>query len=210
MLRTESAKTLAHFILHNIIYRWGTLLEIVTDNGSAFVKAMDYLAKKYHIKHIRISGYNSRANGIVERSHFDVRQALFKACDGEQSKWSSSVYSVFWAERVTVRRRMGCSPYFATTGTHPLLPFDIAEANYLLPPPDTVLSTIELITQREIALQKRRPQLAELNSKVYDARRAVAYIFEKEHANTIQNYDFKLGDLVLIRNTAIEKALNRN
>ena len=59
---------------------------------------MDYLAKMYHIKHIQISGYNSQANGIVERSHFDVQQALFKACDGEQSKWAASAYSVFWVE----------------------------------------------------------------------------------------------------------------
>ena len=66
MLQKESAKTLAHFILHNIIYRWGTLLEIVSDNGAPFVKALGYLSKHYHIKHIRISGYNSRANGIVE------------------------------------------------------------------------------------------------------------------------------------------------
>ena len=209
MLRSETAKSLAHFILHNIIYRWGTLLEIVTDNGAPFVKAMTYLAKNFHIKHIRISGYNSRANGIVERSHFDVRQALFKACDGDQSKWSSSAYSVFWAERVTVRRRMGCSPYFATTGTHPLLPFDIAEANYLLPPPDSVLSTTDLIVRRAISLQKRRTQLAHLHDKVLDARRKAAVRFENEHSHTLRNYDFKLGDLVLIRNTAVEKALNR-
>jgi integrase-like protein/reverse transcriptase-like protein len=209
MLRKETAKSLARFILHEIIYRWGTLLEIVTDNGAPFVKAMEYLAKHYHITHIRISGYNSRANGLVERSHFDVRQALYKACDGDQSKWSSSAYSVFWAERVTIRRRMGCSPYFATTGTHPLLPFDIAEANYLLPPPDFILSTTDLIARRAIALQKRRPQLARLHEKVYEARRKAAFRFEKEHAHTMQDYDFKMGDLVLIRNTAIEKALNR-
>ena len=102
MLRHESAKSLTRFILNNIIYRWGTLLEIVTDNGEPFVKAMDYLVKTYHIKHIQISGYNSQANGIVERSHFDVWQALFKACDGEQSKWAASAYSVFWAEQVTI------------------------------------------------------------------------------------------------------------
>lgn len=107
MLRKETAKSIATFILHNIIYRWGTLIEIVTDNGSPFVKAIGYLAQHYHLTHIRISGYNSRANGIVERSHFDVRQALFKACDGVESKWSTVAYSVFWAERVTVRRRMG-------------------------------------------------------------------------------------------------------
>jgi Integrase zinc binding domain/RNase H-like domain found in reverse transcriptase len=209
MLRKETSKTIATFILRNIIYRWGTLVEIVTDNGAPFVKALTYLAKHYHITHIRISGYNSRANGLVERSHFDVRQALFKACDGEESKWSSTAYSVFWAERVTVRRRMGCSPYFATTGTHPLLPFDISEANYLLPPPDSILSSTDLISRRAIALQKRRSHLATLHDKVYGARLEAARRFERDHAATIEDFNFKLGDLVLIRNTAIEKALNR-
>ena len=187
MLRKETAKSIATFILQNLIYRWGTLLEIVTDNGAPFVKALSYLSQHYHISHIRISGYNSRANGLVERSHFDVRQALYKACDGEESKWSSVAYSVFWAERVTVRRRMGCSPYFATTGAHPLLPFDIAEANYLLPPPDSVLSTTDLITRRAIALQKRRTQMVQLHDKVYSARLFAARRFEKEHSASIQD-----------------------
>ena len=209
MLRRETGQTIATFILRNIIYRWGTLLEIVTDNGAPFVKALAYLSKHYHISHIRISGYNSRANGLVERSHFDVRQALYKACDGDESRWSTTAYSVFWAERVTVRRRMGCSPYFAATGTHPLLPFDIEEANYLLPPPDSVLSTTDLISRRAIALQKRREHLAQLHSKVYNERLATARRFEVEHQATIRSYNFNTGDLVLIRNTAIEKALNR-
>ena len=208
MLRKESAKSLATFILHNLIYRWGTLVEIVTDNGAPFVKALGFLAKHYHIKHIQISGYNSKANGIVERSHFDVRQALFKACDGEENKWSSVAYSVFWSERVTVRRRMGCSPYFAMTGTHPLLLFDIAEANYLLPPPDTILSTTDLIARRAVALQKRRDHLSELHNKVHRARLKAAVRFEKKHSHTIHDFNFKMGNLVLVRNTAIEKALN--
>ena len=209
MLHSENGKSLAHWILHDIIYRWGLLLEIVTDNGPAFLKALRYLEKHYHIKHIRISGYNSRANGLVERSHFEVREALFKACDGDENKWSTTAYSVFWAERVTVRKRMGCSPYFAATGTHPLLPIDISEANYLLPPPESTLTTTDLIARRAITLQKRRDQLAKLQDKVYSARVQAAIRFEKEHAHTIKDFDFKLGDLVLVRNTAIEKALNR-
>ena len=209
MLIKENAAALGKWILHDIIFRWGLLLEIVTDNGPAFLKALAWLEKHYHIKHIRISGYNSRANGLVERSHFEVREAIFKACDGNQSKWSSTAYSVFWAERVTIRRRLGCSPYFATTGTHPLLPIDIAEANYLLPPPTSILSTTDLMVRRAITLQKRPDQLAKLQEKVYSARLLAAQRFEKEHARTIKNFDFKLGDLVLVRNTAIEKALNR-
>ena len=49
---------------------------------------------------------------------------------------------------------MGCSPYFAVTGTHPLLPLDIAEATYLLPPPDAPMSMTTLIADCAIALQK--------------------------------------------------------
>ena len=209
MLRKENARAIGEWLLKNFIYRWGTLVEIVSDNGSPFVKAIEYLGKRYHIRHIRISGYNSRANGIVERAHFDVRQALFKAASGDATKWSSVAYSVFWADRVTIRRRMGCSPYFAVTGTHPLLPFDISEATYLLPPPESILSTTDLIARRAVALQKRRADLATIHSKVYEARLKAAVRFENEHTKTIKNFDFKLGDLVLLRNTAIEKALNR-
>ena len=211
MLCKESAKSLAMFILHNIICQWGTLLEIVTNNSAPFIKALDYLAKHYHLRHIQISGYNSRVNRIVEQSHFDVRQALFKACDGDQMEWSTVAYSVIWAERVTIQQCMGCSPYFATTGTHPLLPFDITEANYLLPPPDSPLSMTNLIAQCVIALQKQREHLTELHRKIHTACLKAAIQFEKDHAHTICNYNlnFKPGNLILIRNTAIERAFNQ-
>ena len=209
MLRKETAKSIGDWIFEDILCRWGSLREIVTDNGPAFVSALEYLSKQYKINHIRISGYNSRANGIVERSHFDVRQSLFKAADGDQQKWPLVAHSVFWAERITFRKRMGCSPYFAVTGAHPVLPFDIFEATYLQPAPNSILSTTDLIARRAIALQKRSQDIEELYSKVYDARRKAAHQFERDHERSIHNFDFKRGDLVLLRNTAIEKALNR-
>jgi hypothetical protein len=76
MLWMETAKVLGDWIFKEILCRWGALREIVTDNGPAFIKAMEYLRKRYHRTHIRISGYNLRANSLVKRSHFDVRQAL--------------------------------------------------------------------------------------------------------------------------------------
>ena len=40
-------------------------------------------------------------------------------------------------------------------------------------------------------------------------RRKAALRFEKAHSRTIRNFNFQRGDLVLMRNTAIEKSLNR-
>jgi len=68
----KAVRLLAIGFLRTCCADWGGLTEIVTDNGPPFVKAVNYLAKKYHIYHIRISGYNSCANSIVERLHFDV------------------------------------------------------------------------------------------------------------------------------------------
>src|SRR6201996_1396778 len=209
MLRKETAKALAEWMFQDILCRWGTLTEIVSDNGRPFLAALRELECKYHVKHIRISGYNSCANGIVERSHFDVRQALFKAADGDQNHWSQVAHSVFWSERVTPRKRMGCSPFFTATGAQPLLSFDILEANYLLPPPDSILSTTDLIARRAVALQKRRTDLAHLRARVHDAHTRAAIRFEKKNAAKIRDFNFKRGDLILIRNTAIEKSLNR-
>jgi hypothetical protein len=84
MLRAETARTLGDWIYEDILCQWGSFHKIVTDKGPAFLKVIEYLSKCYHINHIQISGYNSQANGTVEHSHFDIRQSLFKAVDGDQ------------------------------------------------------------------------------------------------------------------------------
>ncbi len=169
MLHRETAQSLSDWIFQDIICRWGTLVEIVSNNGKPFIAVLGYLEKKYHVRHIRISGYNSRTNGIVKHSHFDVWQALYKSSDGEENKWLQAAHLVFWSECVTARKRMGCLPYFAVTGTHPLIPFDIVEANYLLPPPDSLLSTTDLIVHQAKVLQKRQEDLAQLKQRVHNA-----------------------------------------
>jgi hypothetical protein len=200
---------LGDWIFEDILCRWGSLCEIISDNSPAFLKALAYLSKRYKITHIRISSYNSRVNGMVKCSHFDVRQSLFKAVDGDQKQWSIGFYSVFWAERITTRKRMGCSPYFAVTGTHPLLPLNISESTYLLPAPTSILLSTDLIAHRAIALQKRSEDINRLYSKVFEARLQATVRFEKLHARTLQDFDFTRGDLILMCNTQIEKSLNR-
>ena len=51
--------------------------------------------------------------------------------------------------------------------------------------------------------------LEALHSKVYLARKVAAICFEKKHFQTIGNYAFERGDLVLVHNTKIEKSLDK-
>jgi hypothetical protein len=128
-IRRETGRIIANFIFEDILCRWGALEEIVTDNGTPFVKALDYLAKKYKIHHIRISPYNSRANA-VERSHRPLREVLLKTAASTQTSWPQHFPAALWAERVTIQRTTGYSPYWIAHGVEPLFPFDLAEATY--------------------------------------------------------------------------------
>jgi hypothetical protein len=69
VLCTETGWTLVAFIFEDILCCWGAVEEIVTDNGTTFIAALDCLTDHYGIQHIRISAYNSHANGIVEWQH---------------------------------------------------------------------------------------------------------------------------------------------
>ena len=72
MLWKENVQALGEWIFQDVLCRWDTLVEIVSDKGKPFVAALRYLEWKYHVKHIQISGFNSRTNGIVEHSHFNI------------------------------------------------------------------------------------------------------------------------------------------
>jgi len=56
-----------------------------------------------------------------------------KTCNNEHSKWVNMGSLVFWADWVTVLWSIGYSLFFMAHGVEAVLPFDIAEATYLLP-----------------------------------------------------------------------------
>ena len=175
--------------------------QIVTDNGTAYVAALDWLAERYGIHHIRILPYNSQANGIVERQHRTVRESIFKACDGDDSRWPTVAPFAFWADRATVRKLTGYSPFYMVHGVEPTLPFNLTQATFLVPDLTKLLSTEDLLATRARQLQKRPSDLATIRDRITTSRHTSAHQFKKQFANTIHDYNFTPGSLVLVRNT---------
>ena len=204
LLRVETQHTLGQFIFEELLCRWGTLTEIVTDNGTPFIAALDYLSDRYNIRHIRISPYNSQANGIVERSNLTIRDSIVKACEGNIKRWPIVAPHIFWADRVTMRRSTGQSPFYMAHGVEPILPFDITHATYLVPKITTPLSTSNLIALRARQLEKRDEDLAKIAERVTQSRYSSIRHFEQDNANRIYEQDFEPGTLVLVRNKKAE------
>jgi hypothetical protein len=209
-LRDEKARSIAMWIYEDILCRWGTLRTIVTDNGSSFVAAVQWIAQKWGIKHIRISPYNSQANGSIERPHWDVRQMLYKATGAKNvSKWFWFLDAVLWADRITIRRRTGCSPFFMITGAHPILPLDAEEATWLIETPNGIVSENELIGMRARALAKHRIHVNQMRKRIDADKLKRLKAYERDYEAVIKDYKFKPGDLVMVRNTEIENSLNK-
>lgn len=208
-LKVENARTLGEWFFDDIICRWGCPEEVVTDNAPQMKNMLEWLEKKYGIRGVRISPYNSQGNGKIERAHFDIRQSLVKATANDLSKWFWFLKPVLFADRATTRRGFGCSPYFMVTGAEPLLPLDIVESTWLVKIPERILTDEELVGYRARALAKHRVHIRDMISRVDENKRRELRRFEKEYGHTIKEYDFKPGQLVQVRNTMIEKSLNR-
>ena len=189
------------FIFEEILCRWGAVEQLITDNGTPYIAALDWLADRYGIQHIRISAYNSQVNGIVERQHCTIRESVFKACDSDNSRWPTVAPFAFWADRATTCKSTGHSPFFMVHGVEPILPFDLAQATFLVPDLTKPLSTRDLLAVHARQLQKHSADLAAIHDRVLASRYTSIRQFEKHYANTICDFDFTLGSLVLVRNT---------
>lgn len=180
-LRQENARTIGEWFFDDIICRWGCPEEVVTDNAPQMRSMLKWLERKYGIKGINISAYNSQANGKIERAHFDIRQALVKATGGDVKKWYYFLKPVLWSDRITPRRGLGCSPYFLSTGAEPILPFDIVEATWLVNPPGRILSREELIGYRAQALSKHNTFVLAVQRRVDENKRRELRLFEEKY-----------------------------
>ena len=144
-LKEETGRSIGIWLFEDVVCRWGCMGEIIMDNASVYRAAVAWLEKEYGIKGIRILSCNSKANGRIERPHWDVWQTIWKATGGNPTKWFWFFFLVLWADRITIRKSFGCSLFFMTTGVHPILPLDIQEATWLVELPGQILTTAKLI-----------------------------------------------------------------
>jgi hypothetical protein len=203
-LKVENARSVGAFIFEDILCRWGAVLELVTDNGSAIKAAVEELTAKYSLHHIKISPYNSRANGVVERAHRSIRDALVKTCEGDIKKWAAVLPYVAWSDRVTIRKAIGMSPFQMAHGIEPVLPMDALHATYLAPKFTQLVSTNDLISIRAKQLMHREEDLAKIHERVVKSRYASIIQFKHDFANRIKPQEFEPGTLVLVRNVKAE------
>ena len=109
---------------------------------------------------------------------------------------------------MTIRRGMGCSPYFAVCGAHPVLSLDVAEATWMAEYPDKLISTSELVGLRARALAKHITHIEEMRERMAAIKEKSAKGYSEKYKHVIKDYLFEPGDVVLVRNTVDEGSLS--
>jgi len=208
-LKRATARTVSQFIFEELICRYGAISEIVTDNGPEVKGATEELLRRHGIPQIHISPYNSQANGVVERGHFTIREGLVKACEGKINRWPDYVHHAFFADRVTVRRATGFSPYYLLHGVDPVLPLDLFEATYLVSGFASNMSTADLLALRIKQLSKLPDDITKAADKLLQSRLQSKATFERRYQRRLWRGEYQPGEFVLIRNSRVEKELDR-
>ena len=207
-LKHNDSISLMRFFWEQIYCRYGAIAEVVTDNGPEVKGAFDQLLRRLKIPQVRISAYNKQANGVVERGHFIIREAIMKSVT-HRKDWPTQVPIAFFADRVTVSRVTGFSAYYLLHGIHPVLPFDLADATFLVEGFRSGMSSVELLVLRMRQLERRQEDINAAAKALAKARFKSKEEFEWKYRRRLKKSFYKPGELVLVRNSEVEVRLNR-
>ena len=146
----------------------------------------------YNIPQIEIHPYNKHSTGIVEQGHFTIWEGILRSCQGKFKDWPKKVRLVFFADKVTTRRSTGFSPFYLLYGTHPILPFDLAEATFMISSYRAGLSTAELLALRICQLEKHPKDIQRASDAIRRSRLASKAQFEKRFSHRLRQTPFNL------------------
>ena len=187
----HTAETISQVVMKNLVAVHGPPEVLVSDGAPEFVGTIQTeLYKGLGVIRKVISPYHPQANGQIERLFRTIKPMLAIAARNHQHEWAEYVPLIAYAYNTAYHESIRNTPYFLLYGRDPA-PGDTPSANN-----DNISESVPQWLSR---LQWARDQVThelqqahERNRHYYDQRVAAQ--------------DYHIGDLVLIRNVAPNRA----
>lgn len=123
-----SVATIAKTFVEQYVSRFGTPLEITTDQGSQFEsKLFEKLTNVLGTHRIRTTAYHPQANGMVERFHRQLKSSI--RARNNTIHWSSELPIVLLGIRASLKDDLKCSPAELVYGQALRLPGEFFETS---------------------------------------------------------------------------------
>jgi hypothetical protein len=204
LLKADSL-SVASFIYEDIICRHGLPQRIVMDGGSENLGLTKTLLERYRIKNVHISAYHPQSNGLVERGHGPVVNALAKYAHDEQVNWPRYLSLALWADRISIRRSTGYSAFELLYGRDCLLPVDLDILSWRMVNWELIKDREDLIRARMRQLDQRALSEARAASELELSRKANKSYFDDVKRQRPEHQQLRVGDLVLLFNQQKER-----
>ena len=123
----QSALTIAHLLVEEIISQHGVPKELLSDHGAAFLsKLMHEIYLLMGIHKVSTTAYHPQTDGLVERFHCTLTSMLAKTTTPGSLDWDERLPFVLFSYRCSVQQSTGESPFFLLYGRDPQLPTEEA------------------------------------------------------------------------------------
>ncbi len=205
-LKSLNAANVAAFIYKSIICRFACVPLITIDGGPEFKKEVRQLLKtQYNCTVIMSTAYHPEGNGVIERAHQPLVDAIFKCTGDAKGNWPKYLEPALFAIRVTVSRSTGYSPYYLLYGMYPVFSFDITESTWQTLDWHTVRTHEDLLALRILQLQRRDPKLKEETEKLRQLRLRAIQDWERRVNYRFDFSDYEEGMWVWLRESQLDE-----
>ena len=205
-----NAKSVYRFIWRQIICQYSLPGLIIINRGSENKGEVKKCCKDLNILRIQISAYNARANGINENGHLPIAGSLAKGSDLMGQAWTLLLPLVLFADRTTIRRSHGLTPFYLLYRYKPVLPIEVEIPTWRIldwssdmTPSDHLLQCVRMLERKEIDVEAAAHAVTEFR-KMCARERDAANAYRMRPANAA----LEPGDLVLVYDNA--KEINRS
>jgi transposase InsO family protein len=208
-LKNNTSLEVGTFLYEEVIYRHGLPQKFVMDNGPENQDITKSLLEHYNVKNINISVYHPQSNGLIERGHGPVVNALAKYSAEKKAQWNLVLPLALWADRVTVRRSIGYSAFHLLYGRDCLLPVDFTVVSWSLVDWNEVQEREDLLKARMRQLDEKELAEARAAAELERSRRVNKDYFDQSKRLRPNKHQLSLGDLILLFNSAKENSRER-
>ena len=184
----KTAETVADLIIDKIFPRFGSCLQLVTDNGTENVnRIVKETLDRLKINHVLTSVYHPQSNAKVERFHRTLHDILAKKVADNQETWDLHLNQALAAIRFNVSESSKFSPFYLLYNRDVVLPID----NILKPRRKYVGEDYH-----QIALQEQHKAFVTVRSNLRKAKKRQAKYADRG----TKAVEFQVGDSVFYKN----------
>ena len=168
----QEAKTIANVFLNEFVCRFGTPLQILSDQGRNFESQLfQELCKLLKIDKIRTSPLHPQSNGVVERFNRTLGNMLAMFCENQQRSWDEHLPKVMMAYRSAINSTTNYTPNQIVLGRNIVLPlqaFTVHPSKEGVSIDQYVANLQQLITQIHEDVRINLKKAANYRKKQYD------------------------------------------